>query len=61
MPDYPDTAWFDAAPDWACEALSPSFRRVDRNGTSGFHAREGVSRPRPDVAVAETDEYGLGV
>ena len=29
MPDYPDTAYFTLAPDWVCEALSASTRKVD--------------------------------
>jgi len=30
MPVLPETAWFDLAPDWVCEILSPSTARVDR-------------------------------
>ena len=26
---YPDVPWFDLAPDWVCEVLSPSTRRID--------------------------------
>jgi len=30
MPVYPDTAaFFELAPDWVCEVLSPSTRRMD--------------------------------
>ena len=29
MPELPDTAYFTLAPDWACEVLSPSTRRLD--------------------------------
>ena len=28
MPDYPDTAYFTLAPDWVCEVLSPSTRKL---------------------------------
>ena len=42
MPDYPDTAFFTLAPDWACEVLSPSTRRVDLHGKRPIYAREGV-------------------
>jgi Uma2 family endonuclease len=30
MPALPDTAWFEVAPDWVCEVLSPGTARVDR-------------------------------
>ena len=43
MPDYPDTAFFDLAPDWACEVLSPSTRKVDLLEKRPIYAREGVS------------------
>ncbi len=43
MPDYPDTAYCSIAPDWACEVLSPSTRRIDQNEKRTIYAREGVS------------------
>ena len=30
MPVFPDAAWFDLAPDWLCEVVSPSTGRIDR-------------------------------
>lgn len=30
MPTMPDTAWFELAPDWVCEVLSPGSARHDR-------------------------------
>ena len=30
MPELPETAWFEMAPDWACEVLSPSTAQKDR-------------------------------
>lgn len=30
MARLPDTAWFELAPDWLCEVLSPSTAREDR-------------------------------
>jgi Uma2 family endonuclease len=30
MPAYPDAAFFDLAPDWVCEVVSPSPGRIDR-------------------------------
>ena len=29
MPELPETAYFTPAPDWVCEILSPSTRKVD--------------------------------
>src|SRR5258706_5871200 len=30
MPEVPDEAWCDIAPDWVCEVVSPSTGRLDR-------------------------------
>ena len=43
MADYPDTAYFTLAPDWVCEVLSASTRRLDLHGKRPVYAREGVS------------------
>jgi len=42
MPEYPDTAYFTLAPDWVCEVLSPSTRKLDLHGKRPVYAREGV-------------------
>ena len=42
MPVYPDAAYFEIKPDWACEVLSPSTRRVDLVDKRSIYAREGV-------------------
>ena len=42
MPDYPDTAYVTLAPDWVCDVLSPSTRRLDLHGKRPVYAREGV-------------------
>ena len=42
MPEYPDAAYFTIAPDWVCEVLSPSTRRLDLNEKRDLYAREGV-------------------
>ena len=42
MPDFPDTAYSTLAPDWVCEVLSPSTRRLDLLGKRPVYAREGV-------------------
>ena len=42
MPEYPDTAYVTFAPDWVCEVLSPSTRRLALQGKRPAYAREGV-------------------
>ena len=42
MAELPDTPYFTLAPDWACEVLSPSTRRLDLQGKRPICAREGV-------------------
>jgi Uma2 family endonuclease len=43
MPQIPDTAAFDLAPDWVCEILSPSTEAIDRADKMPIYAREAVS------------------
>jgi len=42
MPSLPETAYFQLAPDWVCEVLSPSTARMDRVDKLPIYAREGV-------------------
>ena len=42
MPSIPNVAWFDLAPDWLCETLSPSTANIDRTRKLRIYAREGV-------------------
>ena len=42
MPVFPDTAYTMLAPDWVCEVLSPSTRKLDLGGKSAVYARAGV-------------------
>ena len=42
MPELPDAAYFTLAPDWVCEVLSPSTRKLDLGGKSAVYARAGV-------------------
>jgi Uma2 family endonuclease len=42
MPVFPDVPFFELAPDWVCEILSPSTVRVDRIRKLPIYAREGV-------------------
>ena len=41
-PVLPDAAYFTLAPDWLCEVLSPSTRKLDLGGKSAVYARAGV-------------------
>ena len=43
MPELPGTAYFTLAPDWVCEVLSSSTRKVDLHEKRPVYAREGVS------------------
>lgn len=43
MPRLPDTAWFELAPDWVCEVVSPSTARIDRLDKRDIYGRSGVS------------------
>ena len=42
MPNPPDGAYVTLAPDWVCEILSPSTRRLDLDAKRPVYAREGV-------------------
>ena len=43
MPVLPNVTYFELAPDWVCEVVSPSTARVDRVRKVPIYAREGVS------------------
>jgi Uma2 family endonuclease len=43
MPELPDAAAFELAPDWVCEVLSPSTAALDRAEKMPIYAREGVT------------------
>jgi Uma2 family endonuclease len=43
LPEFPDTAAFTLAPDWACEVVSPSTERLDRAKKMPVYARERVA------------------
>lgn len=56
MPEYPDAAYFTVVPDWVCEVLSPSTRRLDLGEKRALYAREGVCYPwfvDPDARTLE--------
>ena len=42
MPQMPEVAFFELAPDWACEVLSPSRADYDRDVKLPVYARAGV-------------------
>lgn len=59
MPEFPDTAYCTIPPDWTCEVLSPSTRRIDQNEKRAIYAREGVSHlwfVDPDAKTLEAFE-----
>ena len=59
MPEYPDAAYFTTAPDWVCEVLSPSTRRLDLSEKRALYAREGVRHlwfVDPDARTLEAFE-----
>ena len=63
MPEYPDTAYFDIAPDWVCEVLSPSTRRIDLGDKRDIYAREEMSHlwfVDPDARTLEAFELRDG-
>ena len=43
MPVIPNVAYFELAPDWVCEVVSPTTGRLDRADKMPVYAREGVS------------------
>lgn len=59
MPRLPETAWFELAPDWVCEILSPTTARVDRAEKLPIYARHGVTHTwlvDPDLRTLEVFE-----
>ena len=42
MPTLPDTAWFELAPDWVCEVLSPGTRQIDLTDKRAIYGEQGV-------------------
>ncbi len=41
-PASEDVPYYDVAPDWVCEVLSPGTERIDRGKKMRIYAREGV-------------------
>ena len=42
LTSYPETAYFELAPDWVCEVLSGSTERRDRTSKRAIYAEAGV-------------------
>ena len=60
MPQCPDGAYTDIAPDWVCEILSPSTMSIDRIKKMPIYAREGVAHAwRIDPAAKTLEAYAL--
>jgi Uma2 family endonuclease len=63
MPVLPETAWFDLAPDWVCEVLSPSTARLDRIQKMPIYQAAGVTHlwlVDPDLRTLEAYESTQG-
>jgi Uma2 family endonuclease len=43
MPEIPDAAFFELAPDWVCEVLSPRTAALDRTRKRDHYGRAGVT------------------
>lgn len=56
MPELPETAYFNLAPDWVCEVLSKSTEDFDRNEKMPIYAREGVAHAWLIDPIARTLE-----
>ena len=63
LPELPETAWFEVAPDWVCEVLSPSTARIDRAEKMPIYAEQGVKHLwliDPDLQTLEAYELHDG-
>ncbi len=56
VPLLPDAPWFDVAPDWVCEVISPSTEPIDRGQKLRIYARVDVARLWLVNPVAKTLE-----
>ena len=59
MPRLPETAWFELAPDWICEILSPSTAKLDRAEKLPLYAQNRVAHcwlVDPDLKTLEIFE-----
>lgn len=56
MPEIPDAAAFELAPDWVCEVLSPATAALDRAEKMPAYSREGVTQLWLVDPIAQTLE-----
>jgi Uma2 family endonuclease len=42
LPQLPETAWMEVAPDWVCEVISPLTARLDRMTKMPLYAANGI-------------------
>jgi Uma2 family endonuclease len=56
MPEMPEVAYFELAPDWICEVLAPSTARLDRTKKLSVSARERVHHGWAVDPLAQTLE-----
>jgi len=59
MPELADAAYFDLAPDWVCEIVSPSTAKHDRGAKRDIYGRNGVRHiwhVDPDAHLLEAFE-----
>lgn len=59
MPEFPDAAFFDLAPNWVCEILSPGTRQFDLTEKREIFGRAGVAHlwlVDPDARTLEAFE-----
>jgi Uma2 family endonuclease len=61
LPELPVTSFFTTAPDWACEVLSKSTEKLDRDEKLPLYADHGVRHVWLVDPIAQTLEaYALG-
>ncbi len=63
LPTIPDKAYFELAPDWVCEVLSPGTARLDRVAKMPIYAEQEVSwlwLIDPDLRTLEVYELVAG-
>ena len=63
VPHYPNAAYWEMAPDWLCEVLSPSTRMIDLGPKSAIYARHRVKHMwmvDPDARSLETSRLRGG-
>ena len=56
LTSLPETPYFETAPDWVCEVLSPSTQRFDRTDKLAIYAMFGVGHAWYVDPIAETLE-----